>query len=261
MTIAVSPIDRAALEDMQCILSQSAGYEVSLPDELAYFESLKSTNWFLARSTEGKAVGFIRSFPQGANWSLGEFYVDSNFSYRGLVANRLLAEFSASNSYEQGHRLRIDVPRADSEMNERLEKMGFSQKKQLFRHFVINLDSSGDMGESSYSVNGSGREIAEVLSHLHPVSESEASKWTHDGTIRTISSSGRVVAAAQFYSRSESAEINRIATHSCFLRQGHAKKLLMQICRELSNQGKKQLFLKVEDIIAPAIEFYRDFGF
>jgi len=57
------------------------------------------------------------------------------------------------------------------------------------------------------------------------------------------------------------AEVNRIATHSNYLRRGFSKMLMQNICNELSDLGVEKLFLKVEDVRKAAVDFYEDFGF
>lgn len=48
MTIQITTIDKAILLQMHKILSSSAGYDISIQDELEYFDPAQATNWFLA---------------------------------------------------------------------------------------------------------------------------------------------------------------------------------------------------------------------
>ncbi len=103
--------------------------------------------------------------------------------------------------------------------------------------------------------------MADAFANLHPVTLDEVESWIKDESIRTTSFEGKVVAAAQIFNYGNSAEINRIATNSNFLRCGFSKVLMQNICDELSEKGIERLFLKVEDIRKPAIQFYESFGF
>ena len=243
-------------------MNRSAGYQVSMEDELQYYNADSSSGWLVARDCANRNVGFIRRFEQGADWSLGEIFIETTIQDRKSVAQKLLSEFNEKIELPAAHRLRFDISNSDVELNGALEELGFSQKKKEFHHYEIPLISEFRTDTAIVlPTRERAREVAETLSCLHPVTETEAIKWIEEDSIRAVSMENRISSAAQVYDRGCSAEINRIATHSDFMRKGSATTLLHQVCRELRTKGKTTLFLKVENIRQPAISFYKSFGF
>ena len=255
-------IDCEQLSEMQDILTESAGYSVSLADELEYFDPANAHGWILVKNCDGQLKGFIRHFKQGSDWSVGEVFLKHGLEDRSALGQRLLADFIDAAKFPVGHRLRFDVHANDAALNEALEKSGFSQKRQQFRYFQHDLDHdiAGCPAAETARAEDSF-EVAQALSNLHFVEESEAQKWIGSKSIRIVRDGDQVVAAAQLFENSESVEINRIATHPSYLRRGYGKKLLKEIISEMSGQSGKHLYLKVEDVRTPAISLYKGLGF
>ena len=244
------------------LLDHSAGYVVGRQDELEYFERESPDGWLWAKDADSNAIGFLRYFPQKPDWSHSEFLVLPSFPGRKQVAKTLLQVFSQIKGFPCGHRLRFEVLANDFEMNYALVETGFSDNIERFFHFSLPLAErvpprAKFLSQFAYPAS----EVRKVLSHLHPVEEEDVARWIENGSVRAISDRQRIVAAAQVFSRGESAEINRIATSKSALRQGHATRLLELIATEQALAEKKELFLKVEDRRTPAIAFYRNFGF
>lgn len=57
------------------------------------------------------------------------------------------------------------------------------------------------------------------------------------------------------------AELWNIAVMPRFRRQGVARTLLVEVCRNMANAGAQRLFLEVRKSNTPATEFYRSLGF
>lgn len=199
-------------------------------------------------------------FKQGDDWSLAELYVKPNRPDRKNIAIALLKEFKDKISFKKGHRLRFDVLKSDNEINNAIESMGLSQNKQHFLHFEYNLkDYAGN--KENIQTEFDSEEIAEVLSHLSPVSISEVQHWINDKKIRGVFNQERLVCAAYLLESDETMEISRIATHSNFLRQGFASKLIRVILNEAKRYSKEKVYLKVDQIKNPAISLYKSIGF
>jgi len=257
----IQKIGLETLRSMEGILTKSAGYETSMADEIEHFENVNPTGWFLALDSRERHVGFIRCFKQGDDWSTAELYVAGNFSDRQNLAKKLMTSFLEHNHFASSHRLRFDLNAMDVELNAVIEDVNLPHKKQTFLYFEIEA-ARINSGSSALPVETvEATELATVLSYLNPVKESEAKSWLESGSIRVETAGARIASAAQVYFYGDSAEINRIATHGDFLRQGHARKLMAKICAELRARDIPKLFLKVEDVRAPAIGFYKDFGF
>lgn len=254
-------IDRDVLSGMQKILSLSAGYEVNIVDELEYFDPGNSSSWILAIDSSGQHLGFIRQFKQGPSWSLGEIYVKPQAPNRKELSEKLVKKFQTVATFEEGHRLRFDLLKSDSTLNEVIQQFGYSQQAQTFLHFelITGVDRQVTFTQNKLTLNP--LEVAEVLTYLHPVSVSEAVQWISSGTIRAVCSGARVVAVAQIYDYEGAIEINRIATHADFLRKGFGTKLIDEILLEAKFKGKNKVFLKVEDIRTAAILLYKKSGF
>ncbi len=253
-------IDRNLLSGMHEILSLSAGYNVSLPDELEYFESLYSSSWILAVDEQKKYIGFARSFQQNADWSLAEIFVAAEIAGREKVAMDLLLKFQGAFSFGVKHRLRIDVLNSDIVLNNAIEQLGLSHSKQTFLYFQRDLRKPIDIFKRK-KIDVAAAEIAYVFSNLHETSADEVTNWLNNNTVRTIVDSNRVVAAAQISNTNDAIEIIRIATHPDFLRLGYAKKLIEDVCSEAFCNKKLHVYLKVEDVREPAISLYKICGF
>jgi ribosomal protein S18 acetylase RimI-like enzyme len=262
MTIQIISIDKDVLSQMQKILSSSAGYDVSIQDELDYFNPAQSGTWFLATDQNGEQLGFIRCFEINSEWSLGEFFITSFSEKRVEVGEKLLQYFSSKSSFPNGHRLRFDISINDHVLNNLIIEKGLSHKKQIFKYFEIPTVGFSDKDFKSASIdNVNVNQVAEVLSNLAPVELGELSSWLSNNQVRTITVDGKVIVAAQISNADESVEIVRIATHPDFLRQGHAEKLINDICQESFQKGKSKIYLKVDSVKIPAIHLYKKVGF
>lgn len=96
---------------------------------------------------------------------------------------------------------------------------------------------------------------------MNPVTEVQAQEWIKRDKIRIYIEDSKVACAAQIATFETSMEIVRIATHTEFLRQGYASKLLRQILMEASEAGKSSVHLKVESARTAAIATYKKLGF
>jgi GNAT superfamily N-acetyltransferase len=259
--IAIIPIDCSALTQMQNILSLSAGYKVSIEDEIQYFNPNRSSGWLLAKNKQNQILGFIRHLSQSSDWSLAEFYVDFDIQNRITIAHNLIAEFKKKTQFQSGHRLRFDILKIDTELNDIITAEGFSHKVQLFKHFHLSVSDSIHQDYTIYDSTVNICEIVECLRHLNPVTESEVQAWIANDQIRVVMDNFRVVAAAQIFINEDFIEINRIASHSLSLRQGNAKRLIQLIYNEAVLKKKKLIYLKVEDVREPAIALYKKSGF
>ncbi len=257
----VQPITLDIIREMRHVLSESAGYAVSLEDEIEYFDPNAAKSWYFLREPDGQIQSFIRSFTQNAEWSLAEIYVSPHSQNRRHITSSLLDNFKSAISFPIGHRLRFDISSYDLELNEVLAEEGFSEKRQTFLFFERKLDGSIQQLNYDTISAADSKNISEVLSHLHPVLEDEAQKWILSKTIRGVRCEGKIVAAAQIYESDDALEVNRFATHEHFLRRGFAKKLMEQIFHESSGLQKTKVYLKVEDTRLPAISFYKSLGF
>lgn len=249
------------LSQMKDILNESAGYEISLADELAYFDSTEINGWWLSMTSDGQPIAFIRHFKQNSNWSLGEIFISPKIQDRAFIANALLEKFQNSVQFPKAHRLKFDINSHDEVLNRTLKEKGFSEKNQVFRFlecFNIAFDTSSKTQPISVL---DAREVSEVLSHLHPVSANDVKKWIEKGTILAVRDQGKIVSAAQIYEFDDAIEVNRFATHEKYLRQGFAKKMMNAIFQQAGILTKKYIFLRVADDRIPAITFYRSVGF
>jgi ribosomal protein S18 acetylase RimI-like enzyme len=258
--LSIIPIDRETLIQMQDILSLSAGYHVSMEDELQYFEPNNSSGWLVAESEQNLILGFVRNLNHGLDWSLTELYVNFNIKNRNVIAHNLIAEFKKKTQFQSGYRLRFDVLKIDAELNDVIIAEGLSQKVQLFRHFQMPIGNSTYQEYKNVDTINIC-EVTECLCHLNPVTEPEVQAWVASDQIRIVMDNFHVVAAAQIFINEDSIEINRIATHPQSQRQGKAYQLIQEIYNEAAHKEKKLIYLKVEDIRKPAIALYLKSGF
>lgn len=257
----IHPITRERLSQMSKILSASAGYCVSIEEEIEYFDPATATGWYLMQDREGHVVAYIRHFKQNSEWSLGELYVNPSVQDRKSIASSLLSTFQESARFPDRHRLRFDIYSHDLELKETLKSAGFSERIQTFRHFEWTPNVFGRQRQFESVSAVDARQVAEVLSNLHHVLETEAQQWIEDQSIRVIREGAKIVAAAQIYESNGSLEVNRFATHASFLRRGFARRLIGEIFSEAADLGKTCVYLKVEDVRSPAIAFYQSVGF
>lgn len=254
-------LDLEALKEIHNLLSLSAGYQVSIEDELKYFDSETARSWVRAQDVNGRNLGFIRSFPQGSNWSQGELYVDPSCTNRREVIKALIESFKNRVHFSGGHRLRFDTRIRDTELNEEIEAYGFSQTKQVFLHFEKAVFERAKKSIYSKPTLNHVREIAETLSYLKPVDEVQVRDWVNSDSIRGVFHQAKVVSAAQISKSNDAIEIVRIATHGNLLRRGFATQLISQIIQEASDMGKSFVYLKVEDNRDTALSAYQKAGF
>ncbi len=261
MRYAIKEIDLETLLSMESILSASAGYKTNLQEEGNYFSQQLPTGWFVARDGLSRQVAFIRSFRQSDEWSSAELYVDPKIDERGKLAKELLNTFFRENIFLPGHRVRFEIRSSDEDVNSAIEGVERDHKKQTFHFFELSISHELSCSKKSAPKSHSAQAIAEVLSHLHPVTKEESQRWLDNGTLRFQEIEGCLGCVAQVHLYDTSAEIVRIATHQDFRRQGLAKDLVLKIINELGERKISKLFLKVEDVKKPAIHFYKNFGF
>ncbi len=243
------------------MLSLSAGYQVSIEDELEYFDPEASKSWFLATGSNDEKIGFVRCFRQGSDWSLGELYVDEKCQNRRQIAMSLLNSFTSQIKFDSGHRLRFDIRIRDLELNDAIVACGFSQKQQTFIHFEINVTNAVTKPFHSKPLPSQASKIVETLRFLNHVTESDVLEWMKQDAIRIVSLHASVASAAHVSESEDAIEIVRIATHANFLRRGCASSLISEILQEAFEKKKLRVYLKVEDIRAPAISTYIKSGF
>lgn len=125
MTIQITAIDKAVLLQMHKVLSSSAGYDISIQDELDYSDPALAINWFLATNQISDQLGFIRCFEISTDWSLGEFFINPLLENRLEIGEKLLQSFSQKSSFPVGHKLRFDISINDHVVNNLLIEKGF----------------------------------------------------------------------------------------------------------------------------------------
>jgi ribosomal protein S18 acetylase RimI-like enzyme len=262
MTIQITTIDKVVLLEMHKILSSSSGYDISIQDELDYFDPDQAINWFLATNQSNDQLGFIRCFKISSDWSLGEFFINSLSKNRFEIGEMLLQHFSQNSSFPSGHKLRFDISINDYVINNLLIERGFSHKKQIFKFFEMPTNDFNDKDFKRTLIdNINVNQVAEVLSNLVPVGSNEVTGWLNNDQVRCIAVDGEIIVAAQISNGEESVEIVRIATHLDFLRQGYAEKLIRDICKESFQKGKSKIYLKVDSEKIPATHLYKKIGF
>jgi ribosomal protein S18 acetylase RimI-like enzyme len=258
----IYPIAVDSLVDLKPLLDRSAGYEVTLQDEVEYFQRLTNSNGFYARTANGRVAGFVRSFQFEPTWSLIEFYVDPDFGYRKLLAYELFQKFQGQLNLKTDHRWRVDILHSDTEMNEVIQALEFADEVKIFRYFNLDLGTVKMMNQPAGIVKSADpMDVAEVLSFLSPVSEYDAQMWMNDDQIRILKIKNDVVCAAQVFINDDCAEIVRISTNPQFKSQGYGSKLIAEFIQELVFKKIPRLFLKVEDKNETAVGFYKKLGF
>lgn len=258
--VSIQKIDLAALQDMESLLSKSMGGPTSMADEIEYFTEENPSSWLFTTDTQNQKIGFVRYFPQNAEWSQAELFVDECVERKSVIRS-LLEKFLKNLSFPKGHRLKFEFKALDKDLNTAFDELHADKKKQNFHHFEMVIEAEATPLSSERPEGICADELAKVLSHLHPVTATEAKKWLDNDLIRLQRAGDKIAAAAQVKIYPESAEIVRIATHQDFLRQGHAKSLVESLKSELSVAKVPKIFLKVEDVRTPAIAFYKCIGF
>lgn len=260
MQVSIQPIDKTTLQEMEPLLSQSIGYPTSMPDEIEYFTTENPKAWFVATDLNNQKIGFVRYFQQNDEWSQAELFV-SECAGRKSVIKSLLGKFLQEIKLPKGHRLKFEFKTADKELNAAFTELDINTKKQTFHHFEMEIAKKTADIPFQMASEVDTEELANVLSHLHPVTEIEVKNWLSKGLIRVQMAGNKIASAAQVNTYPNSVEIVRIATHQDFLRQGHARNLIKTLRAELGQAQIPKLFLKVEDVRVPAIEFYKSMGF
>ncbi len=258
----IYPLAVDSLIDLKPLLDRSAGYEVTLQDEVEYFQRLTNSNGFYARTANGRVAGFIRSFQFEPTWSLIEFFVDPDCGHRKLLAYELFQKFQGQLKLKTDHRWRVDVLHSDTEMNEVIQSLQFADEVKIFRYFEMDLQSARTQEQESHLIQSADpMDVAKVLSFLSPVSEYDAQMWMNEDQLRILKVKNDVVCAAQVFINDDCAEIVRISTHPEYKSQGHGSKLIAEFIQELAIKKIPRLFLKVEDKNEEAVGFYKKLGF
>ena len=258
----IYPIAADSLFDLKPLLDRSAGYEVSLQDEVKYFQKLTNSNGFYARTSQGRVAGFIRSFEFEPTWGLIEFFVDLDCGHRKILAYELLQKFQGQLSSKANYRWRVDLLFSDNEMNEVVQSLEFADEVKIFRYFELDLKAVKQKERHLDLVQKADpMEVASVLSFLSPVSEYDAQMWMNEDQLRILKLNSEIICVAQVFINEESAEIVRISTSPKYKSKGFGTQLVDQFVQDMAASQIPRLFLKVEEKNEAAIGFYKKLGF
>lgn len=157
---SINKIDIDTLRSMEGLLSKSVGYPTSIDDEVDYFIHESPSGWLIARDQKTQKIGFIRSFEQNQEWSLGELYVEPFVPNRKELAAKLIAQFLEINSFSPGHRLRFDFSSADVELNSAIQAAPKRSKRQRFLYFELQPSNVPTVAQSTIKEKPTAVEIA-----------------------------------------------------------------------------------------------------
>lgn len=258
----IYPIAVDSLVDLKPLLDRSAGYEVTLQDEVEYCQRLTNSNGLYARSSNGRVAGFIRSFEFEPTWSLIEFYVDPDCGHRKRLAYELFQKFQGHLSSKAHYRWRVDLLYSDTEMNEVVQSLEFADEVKIFRYFELDLKAVKQKERHLDLIQKADpMEVASVLSFLSPVSEYDAQMWMNEDQLRILKLNDEIICVAQVFINEDSAEIVRISTSPKFKSKGFGSQLVDQFIQDMAASQIPRLFLKVEEKNEAAIGFYKKLGF
>lgn len=230
------------------LLSESAGFDVSLEDEV---ECLQDGGFGIFESLDGNISGFARAYPIGDNVYLGEVY--SPFFNPTLLVKNLLQSFPDKI-------IRFDLSGGDVEAIEEMRSCGFNSHKR-FLYFDIQLTAP----QTSHSQFRIAKiedltAVQKSLSELHRYSDEELKESLNSNNFLVLEDeSDKVVAAAKVAQRRYGFEIIEFAVEPDQRRNGHGE-ALVQALQAYASKDAHQLFLKVEDSRVPAIQLYKKCG-
>lgn len=256
----INKFEPADLSKLKPLLNKSAGYDIGLEDELEYFRSIIPMNWFYI-CEENTPIGFIRCFPQGT-WGTVELFIDLKDSPTKIaIAELLLETFLQHTSFEKGFRLRFEIPSSDVELIQLIKEVEFKDRIETFLHYQKNLLNLNQPIAAHKAQFEDAAQIKNAIENLHEVAEEEVLNWIGSENIYIHRLDSKIASAAQVFRHGNSAEINRIATNSAFLRRGSALALLISIHGDLKGSGVETVFLKVDEQKVPARKLYEKVGY
>jgi len=254
----IESINKNWLIKLQVLFSKSFGENISIQDEVEYFEKEKPKNWFVAINNKDLPIGFIRYFPiNNRKLFVAELYAND------LINQKKLIEKFDNNIKKLSIQFRIK--KTEQKLINYLKTMGYDQKIEEFKEYVYSKQLIGNENKSIRFGRKTKKEISkivEILKELRHHSKSEIAKLIDENRIVIYKKNDKIIGTSVNNINNKSIEIVEIAIKNKFRRKGFGKELLEETMCLYSNKYPKKTFkLKIEKENIAAIKLYEKVGF
>lgn len=244
------------------LLDQSAGYDVSLKDEVEYFNQAQSTSWQYAVNNENKPNGFIRFFRHSGGFCTGEIFVPLEDRQREETLCLLLDNFLERFEIQSKDRVRFDIPMNDLVLINSLKSKGFISLIETYICYAKDIDKKEiSYNDLIYPSMEQFEKIKETLNQIHSFSNEEIENGINSRNILTLDFNNDFAVASRFSIKEDKAEIIEIVTHQKYRNKGLGLRFLELMSNHLSDKGIKNIYLFVKDNNLLAIKLYEKAGF
>lgn len=239
------------------LLDQSAGYSVSIEDEIEYFNPAIATSWHYALDDDERPIGLIRSFRQSGGFCHGEFYVPLFVEKREIIIRSLLNNFLNLLDFQVKDRVRFDISLSDLTLINILKSEGFTSRVEEYccyeKSIVKSENSCGILLTPSIE---HFEKIKQTLIQIHNFSNEEIEEAIKSEKILALKSNETFSVVSRFGRSNDKVEIIEIVTDKDYRNQGLGLKFLNLMTDHFLNLGVKNIYLFVKDDNKSAIRLY-----
>jgi ribosomal protein S18 acetylase RimI-like enzyme len=244
------------------LLDQSAGYDVSLEDEVEYFNPAQSTSWQYAVNNENLPTGFIRFFRHSGGFCTGEIFVPLNDKQREEILCLLLDNFLERFEFQSKDRVRFDIPMNDLAVINSLKSKGFISLIETYICYGKDINKKEtSFSELIYPSMEQFEKVKETITQIHSFSDEEIETAITAKNILTLDYNNDFAVVSRFSIIEDKAEIIEIVTDQKYRNKGLGLRFLELMANHLFDKGIKNIYLFVKDSNLPAIKLYEKAGF
>ncbi|MDO9183233.1 MAG: GNAT family N-acetyltransferase [Bacteriovorax sp.] len=244
------------------LLDQSAGYDISIEDEVEYFNPAQSTSWLYTVNDENLPTGFIRFFRHSGGFCSGEIFVPHKDKQREEVLCLLLDNFLERFEFQPKDRVRFDIPINDLALTNSLKSKGFISLIETYICYKKDLNKKeNNLNDLIYPTMEQFEKIKETLIQIHSFSDEEIETAITTKNILTIDYNNDFAVASRFSIKDDKAEIIEIVTDQKYRNKGLGSRFLEVMANHLFDKGIRNIYLFVKDSNLPAIKLYEKADF
>jgi ribosomal protein S18 acetylase RimI-like enzyme len=244
------------------LLDQSAGYLVSIEDEIEYFNRITATSWHYAVDKNERPIGFIRLFRQSGGFCPGEFYVPLDTENREVVINSLLTNFLERFNFQLKDRVRFAISMSDLASISILKSAGFTSRIEEYHYYEkIIIESKNNNGILVTPSLEHFEKTKKTLLQIHDFSDEEIKEAIKEKRILALVSNEIFSVISRFGRSDDKAEIIEIVTDKDYRNQGLGLNFLNLMTDHFSILGIKSIYLFVKEDNKAAIRLYEKANF
>ncbi len=227
--------------------------EVTLKDELEYFDEECPNDWVLAEEN-GKILGYIRHFPDHKNdFAPIEYFLEGEDSLHKMF-NYYFEQVNPSLN------IRLQLPLDKEKQFEFLKAQLTKEKTFLCYEIKLNSLPVKDIKGTDLSKNEDIDDLLEALRPLGNYEDKNIKNWIDKERVLSYKYNNKIIGVCYFHS-GKACEIEMISIVKDFQGNGLGTAFLLETLSFFKTMNVDKVFLKVSKSNIPAISLYQKCNF